>query len=593
MKKNLTFSKLMMLVIIALLPVAMFAQKGNHKQPVQRYFYLSGEGGFSINHGDLANYEGWIFEDFNKDYFLNNLNGKLGLGYQFGGVIGMNAKFGYGTLAGEKHGQFLRLVDGAATPEFQDLQLNKTTYFDGNLNLTFNLCNLFFGYNPYRVFNLIPHVGIGGIYYKAGQVNKLDANNQVVGEAVAKEKADYALTYTIPVGGELNFNLGKKVDLFVDYTYHFAGKDNLDQIAKAPTDEIEYVNDMYSQLNLGLRYKFNNPTDIDKMAREANQITMKVNPDPLVEKDGKVCFDVTVTIPPKYFEKHAVMNLTPYLTYKGGQIDLEPITFVGEKVKADGDFRVNYKEGGEYTKNYCMDYIPEIENSELKGNPMFYVYDGEIYPTQDDIVKNTYYTQGGERKLADGVVVTTKPQPTTEIVTVYDTVLVKEAAAIYYFPKNSAKIKNAKEVNKDVKALIEAGEKKDLQIEGWASPEGTLDRNTTLANDRAKAGQKEIENVMKKNKVNMDEYSINANGNGPDWVKFIELVKASNIEDKDAIVNVINNAGSQAAKEQEIRNMINVYPELEKEIFPLLRRAEILIDKIQVNERQVERVIGE
>ena len=33
-----------------------------------------------------------------------------------------------------------------------------------------------------------------------------------------------------------------------------------------------------------------------------------------------------------------------------------------------------------------------------------------------------------------------------------------------------------------MKTLIEAGEKKDLQIEGWASPEGTLDRNTTLAN---------------------------------------------------------------------------------------------------------------
>ena len=145
MKKNLTFSKLMMLVIIALLPVAMFAQKGNHKQPVQRYFYLSGEGGFSTNHGDLANYQGWIFEDFNKDYFLNNLNGKLGLGYQFGGVIGMNAKFGYGTLAGEKHGQALRLVEGEASPLLYDLQLNKTTYFDGNLNLTFNLFNLFFG----------------------------------------------------------------------------------------------------------------------------------------------------------------------------------------------------------------------------------------------------------------------------------------------------------------------------------------------------------------------------------------------------------------------------------------------------------------
>ena len=67
------------------------------------------------------------------------------------------------------------------------------------------------------------------------------------------------------------------------------------------------------------------------------------------------------------------------------------------------------------------------------------------------------------------------------------------------------------------------------------------------------------------------------NGNGPDWDKFIELVQNSNIKDKDQIIRVINNAGSQAKKEQEIKNMINVYPELEKDILPLIRRAEVYI----------------
>ena len=95
------------------------------------------------------------------------------------------------------------------------------------------------------------------------------------------------------------------------------------------------------------------------------------------------------------------------MNYNGGSIDLEPVTFVGEKVKGQGDFVVNYKKGGQFTKNYCLDYVPEMENSTLNVNPMFYIYNGTIYGTQDEIVQNVYYTQGGNRKIADGVVYTT------------------------------------------------------------------------------------------------------------------------------------------------------------------------------------------
>ena len=413
MKRNLTFSKLVMLVVMALLPLTFYAQEGKSKKPVEKYWYIFAEGGFSINHGDLANYEGWVFEDLNKDYLLKNFDGQLGVGYQFGGVIGLNGKFGTGSLSGYKHHQLLSIIDYPIYTNMSDLALgntskdDRTTYMEGSLNLTFNLFNLF-NYNPRRVVNFIPHVGIGGIYYRAGAVQQINAAAKE-GANIVDKKEKHDLTYTIPVGAELNFNVAPKFDIFLDYTYAFAGKDNLDQVLKYPEDKIQVVNDMYSQVNLGLRFKFNNPCDIEKMARESKEITMKVNPDPLTEKDGKVCFDVIVTIPEEYFEKQAVMNLTPYLSYNGGQIDLDPITFVGEKVKGEGDFRVSYKNGGEFTKNYCIDYIPEIENSELMGDPMFYVYDGNIYPTQDEIVKNTYFTQGGERKLADGVIVTTKP----------------------------------------------------------------------------------------------------------------------------------------------------------------------------------------
>jgi outer membrane protein OmpA-like peptidoglycan-associated protein len=422
----------------------------------------------------------------------------------------------------------------------------------------------------------VPHIGIGGIYYKAGAVNQMNVDGETETEgaelAPAKDKRD--LTFTVPVGGEFTFNIAPKFDLFIDYTYLFTGKDNLDQVAKSSeVGRIANDKDMYSQLNLGMRVKFNNPCHIEKMARESKKITYRVNPDPLVEgEDGKVCFDVIVTIPAEYFEKQAVMNLTPYLTYNGGQIDLDPITFVGEKVKGEGDFRVNYKEGGEFTKHYCKDYVPEMENSELKADPMFYVYNGNIYPSQDEIVKNTYFTRGATEKLADGVIA--KPivkEPEPEYITVTKERAVKKLT--YFFNKDSYDINGRRKLNKEADAafkdLLNAGETR-IEIRAWASPEGEEGHNNELSNNRANSADKQMKNIIKKAKK--EGINIEGNGYGPDWNTFVELVRNSNLKDKDAIINNVNNSSN---KQQTIREMCDIYPELDKDILPQLRRAEI------------------
>ena len=578
MKKNLTISKLLMLVIMAVLPFSMNAQEGKKKgKPAEKYWYIQADGGLSINHGDLANYNGGIWDDFNhfKSQAFQNWNAHFGIGYQFGKVIGMNLKGGYGLLSGHKHGQALIFLEGTPAGVYQDLALTKTNYIEGNLNLTFNLFNMF-NYNPRRVINFVPHIGIGGTYYKAGAITQMnvDGETETEGAELAPAKSKRDLTFTVPVGGEFTFNIAPKFDLFIDYTYLFTGKDNLDQMAKSSeVGRIANDKDMYSQLNLGLRVKFNNPCDIEKMARESKKISYRVNPDPLVQgEDGKVCFDVIVTIPAEYFEKQAVMNLTPYLSYNGGQIDLDPITFVGEKVKGEGDFRVNYKEGGEFTKHYCKDYVPEMENSELKADPMFYIYDGTIYANQDEIAKNTYFTQGSTVKLADGVIV--KDEYIDQIV--YDTIdKVKAVKKLsYFYNKDSYDINARRKLNKDADAafaeLINAGET-EFEIRAWASPEGEEGHNNELSNNRANAADKQIKKVAKKTEV-----QISGKGYGPDWNTFVELVRASDLKDKDAIINNINNSSN---RERTIKEMCAIYPQLEKDILPQLRRAEIYVNE--------------
>ena len=591
MKKNLTFSKLLMLVVMAVLPFSMYAQEGKkHSKPAEKYWYIQADGGLSINHGDLANYNGGIWDDFGHfktmafQNFTKNWNAHFGVGYQFGKVVGLNLKGGYGLLSGHKHTvdnkqTALQALVFANGPEgvYYNLGFEGTNYIEGNLNLTFNLFNMF-NYNPRRVINLVPHIGIGGIYYKYGVVNQLNYNadnkvDEVSGQITpAASKRD--LTFTVPAGMEFTFNIAPKFDLFIDYTYLFTGKDNLDNVKKS-NEQGRIINDMdmYSQLNLGLRVKFNNPCDIDKMARESKKITYRVNPDPLVKgEDGNVCFDVIVTIPGEYFEKQAVMNLKPYLAYNGGQIDLDPITFVGEKVKGEGDFRVNYKEGGEFTKHYCMPYQEEMANCELMGDPMFYVYEGTIYPTQEEIVNNTYFAQGSTVKLADGVIV--KDEYIDEIV--YDTIEKVRAVKklTYFFNKDRYNIADRKKLNKEADAafndLLNAGEK-DFEIRAWASPEGEEGHNNELSNNRNNAAENQMKKLAKK-----AEITINGKGYGEDWNLFIELVQNSNLKDKDAIINNINNSSN---KQRTIKEMCAIYPQLEKDILPQIRRAEVYVNE--------------
>ena len=591
MKKNLTFSKLLMLVVMAVLPFSMYAQEGKkHSKPAEKYWYIQADGGLSINHGDLANYNGGIWDDFGHfktmafQNFTKNWNAHFGVGYQFGKVVGLNLKGGYGLLSGHKHTvdnkqTALQALVFANGPEgvYYNLGFEGTNYIEGNLNLTFNLFNMF-NYNPRRVINLVPHIGIGGIYYKYGVVNQLNYNadnkvDEVSGQITpAASKRD--LTFTVPAGMEFTFNIAPKFDLFIDYTYLFTGKDNLDNVKKS-NEQGRIINDMdmYSQLNLGLRVKFNNPCDIDKMARESKKITYRVNPDPLVKgEDGNVCFDVIVTIPGEYFEKQAVMNLKPYLAYNGGQIDLDPITFVGEKVKGEGDFRVNYKEGGEFTKHYCMPYQEEMANCELMGDPMFYVYEGTIYPTQEEIVNNTYFAQGSTVKLADGVIV--KDEYIDELV--YDTIEKVRAVKklTYFFNKDRYNIADRKKLNKEADAaftdLLNAGEK-EFEIRAWASPEGEEGHNNELSNNRDNAAEKQMMKLAKK-----AEITINGKGYGEDWETFKQLVKDSDLKDKDAILNNINNSSNP---QKTIKEMCAIYPQLEKDILPQLRRAEVYVNE--------------
>jgi len=73
---------------------------------------------------------------------------------------------------------------------------------------------------------------------------------------------------------------------------------------------------------------------------QPEQIT--VNPSPLAVVGDKVNADITGTFPVKKFAKKGILTVTPVLKFDGKEIEGEPVTYIGEKVKENGTM-VSYK----------------------------------------------------------------------------------------------------------------------------------------------------------------------------------------------------------------------------------------------------------
>jgi hypothetical protein len=71
---------------------------------------------------------------------------------------------------------------------------------------------------------------------------------------------------------------------------------------------------------------------LNKMVKEADQVGYTVTPEVLEMHGGEVDVTVDVNYPAKYFNKKAVVTLTPILRYEGGEKELNPLVLQGQDV---------------------------------------------------------------------------------------------------------------------------------------------------------------------------------------------------------------------------------------------------------------------
>ena len=296
------------------------------------------------------------------------------------------------------------------------------------------------------------------------------------------------------------------------------------------------------------------------------------NPEVLEAIGGKVPVTITGKFPEKYFKKNATVEVTPVLRWEGGEAKGQPATFQGEKVQGN-DQTISYKTGGTYTMKASFDYVPEMAKSELYLD--FKIKKGKKEYTIPSV------------KIADGVIATSELPTVNSANAAYapdafQRIIKQAKEAQIMFLIQQANLRASELKSDSLKAFHKqvvtvAGDTKNyklnnIEISAYASPDGGVELNTTLAENRQNNTEKYMNQQLKKGKI---ETEVDAKYTAQDWDGFQELVSKSNIQDKDLILRVLSMYSDPEQRETEIKNISSVYKTLSDEILPQLRRARL------------------
>ena len=338
-----------------------------------------------------------------------------------------------------------------------------------------------------------------------------------------------------------------------------------------------------------------------KMAKNREDVQLTCTPEVLVLNNGKVDADIKVTFPVKYYNAKAVVKVTPVIVFEGGEVAGTTQYFQGSKV--DDNYTVIDKaNGGEYTMHVSFPYDERMACSELqlraeikcpggkcKEFTLVNLNDGAIPTKEQAAVLAAGGAEADALKREFGLTIAQGVNTlqrdlnyATAMQTMasgYQNVITVETKASYMYAINSSKLSDKATSTDEIKAFQQnAVDQKDndrvkqnIYVKGYASPDGPEKFNDKLAAARSKSGETAAAKLLKELGLNLDASSY-----GEDWEGFKELVAASNIEDKQLILSVLNSYESSTEREEQIKNMSKVFEALKEEILPQLRRAQLV-----------------
>ena len=300
-----------------------------------------------------------------------------------------------------------------------------------------------------------------------------------------------------------------------------------------------------------------------------------VTPNPLETQAGKVPATITGSFPANYMKKKAVVQVIPELRFNGQSAVGQGATFQGESVLGN-DQTINYKMGGVYDMKTSFNYQPEMQESEL-----YLTFNARVGKKTVKIP---------DVKVATGVLATSELYKRTLTSAnaalspdAFQRIVKQEQEANIKFLIGQANLRKSELQNnsvqefvrllQDIAAKQETLRLDNVEVTGFASPDGGFDINDRLASNRRAVAQKYVDQQMQNTGASG---SIDTKYTAEDWDGFKQLVSASNIQDKDVILRVLSMYQDPEEREAQIRNISSAFRELADGILPQLRRSRLI-----------------
>ena len=315
---------------------------------------------------------------------------------------------------------------------------------------------------------------------------------------------------------------------------------------------------------------------LGSMQKHMEELNFKVEPSPLEVHGDSVKVTITGKFPEKYFAKSVSAEATPAIVWNGGEAAFKVKEFKGEKATGNGEV-IPFKTGKSFSYTATVPYAAGMESSKLelriKG------------------AKGSKTASFPAVEIAKGVITTPYLMKSDDKVITSKDALVrstdKTIEAVINFDLNSFVLKPSEMKDADIAQLqtmltaISTNPKMvvtQIELQGFASPEGEIFNNDSLAKDRAEAGKKAMNTILKNAKLDvLYKGLIKGNAMGEDWIGFKASMEKSAIADRDIIVRILQRTTDLAERETEIKNITKTYTEIKDLILPGLRRCVIVV----------------
>ena len=306
-------------------------------------------------------------------------------------------------------------------------------------------------------------------------------------------------------------------------------------------------------------------------------LTYTVNPNPLEMHGDSVKVSITVNVPEKGIQKTAKAEITP----KIGSTAIGTWYLNGSKVTGNGT-NIDFKTGGTATFEETIAYDPSMEAADL-------IITGKLYKqTKEKGVLP-------ETKIADATIITPYlVDKTFKVLTEQDALVRqfdKTTTATINFEKGKSDVRANEIKDADILSLLawlQAAQTNPkikitgIEINGYASPDGEVAKNDNLSSDRTIAARKTLTDLMKKSKLTAyaDTSAYTLAKFGEDFAGFKSQLAATTTipeADKNLFIRILEMTKDAEQREKDMIALGKAYTELERDVFPMIRRAVVVV----------------